>query len=115
MGVELAPAARGDDAATATTARVLDALRAVLDPELGLDIVALGLVYAVEVAPGEVRIQLTMTTPACPLGEQIVEDAVAAAGAVPDVGAVHVELVWDPPWTSARMEPAARAALGWRG
>lgn len=91
----------------------LDALRAVIDPEVGLDVVALGLVYAVASRNGELGVELTMTTPACPLGEQIVEDARARLAALPGVTAVHVELVWDPPWTPDRMSPEARSMLGW--
>lgn len=93
--------------------RVTAALRSVLDPEVGLNIVDLGLVYGVEVDGGRVQIQLTMTTPTCPLGEQIADEAAAAAGAVEGVERAAVELVWDPPWSPARMAPAAREALGW--
>lgn len=93
--------------------RVLDALRGVIDPEVGLDVVELGLVYGVGVDAGHVQIDLTMTTPACPLGEQIVRDAEERVGAVAGVESVSVDLVWDPPWSPARMSPSAREALGW--
>lgn len=91
----------------------LDALRRVIDPEVGLDVVALGLVYGLDVHDGAIDVELTMTTPACPLGEQIVADAEAQLGALPGVTAVRVELVWSPPWTPARMSPEARRLLGW--
>ncbi len=94
-------------------ARVMEALRGVIDPEVGLDVVALGLVYGIDVTNGVVSVELTMTTPACPLGEQIVEDAERRVGAVAGVLQVQVELVWDPPWTPARMTPEARQKLGW--
>ncbi len=92
---------------------VLVALRGVVDPEVGLDIVELGLVYRIDVESGRVRVQLTLTSPACPLGEQIVDDADARVRSVPGVDDVTVELVWDPPWSPERMAPSARRALGW--
>lgn len=94
-------------------ARVLDALREVIDPELGLNIVDLGLVYGVEVDGARVDVRLTMTTAACPLGEQIARDAEEHARAVEGVEDVSVELVWEPPWGPERMSATARDALGW--
>lgn len=99
--------------ATALHARVLEVLRLVIDPEIGLDVVDLGLVYGVEVTSDCVRVSLTMTSPACPLGQQIVRDAEERIGALEGAGDVHVELVWDPPWSPSRMSPSAREALGW--
>lgn len=93
--------------------QVLSALHEVLDPEVGLDVVSLGLVYGVEAVDGRVRVELTMTTPTCPLGEQIVSDAEARIAALPGVEAVDVQLVWEPPWTPDRMSERARATLGW--
>ncbi|MBX3268688.1 MAG: metal-sulfur cluster assembly factor [Sandaracinaceae bacterium] len=98
---------------TPTTDTVRGALRQVLDPEIGLDVVALGLVYDVVVREGEVRVELTMTTAACPLAESIVEDARRVVAALPGVRAVEVRLVWEPPWTPARMSSEARRELGW--
>lgn len=95
-------------------ARALDALRGVIDPEIGLDIVELGLVYDVEVRGANVFVRMTMTTPACPMGESIVADADLQLRAVDGVDDVAVDLVWDPPWTPERMSPAAREMLGWR-
>lgn len=93
---------------------VLHALKGVIDPELGLDVVSLGLVYGVEVGPGGlVRVDLTMTTPACPLSEDILEQAYAALGEVPGVEAPDVQLVWEPRWTPDRMSDEARQHLGW--
>lgn len=96
-----------------TKERVLSALRAVIDPELGLDVVELGLVYGVEVEGSAVRVALTMTTAACPLGEQIAHDAEERVRELPGVDSVVVDLVWDPPWTPDRMSERARDALGW--
>ncbi len=96
-----------------TPERVTEALREVIDPEIGMDVVELGLVYGVEVDQGRVHVRLTMTTAACPLSEQIVRDAEESVQRLTGVEAVHVELVWDPPWTPERMSPNAREALGW--
>ena len=93
---------------------VWDALRTVNDPEVGMNVVDLGLVYGVTVDGADVRVELTMTSPACPLGDVIVENAAAAIrAAAPDARAVDVALVWDPPWTPDRMSDAARAKFGW--
>jgi metal-sulfur cluster biosynthetic enzyme len=96
-------------------ARVLAALHEVIDPEVGLDVVELGLVVRLEVRGAEVAVDLTMTTPACPMGEQIVRDAEERIGALDGVAGVAVRLVWDPPWGPERMSASARAALGWEG
>ncbi len=88
-------------------------LREILDPELGLDVVALGLVYGVDVDGTDLRVRLTMTTPACPLGEQIVRDAEHRLRSIAGVGAVRVDLVWEPPWHPSMMSPAAKDQLGW--
>jgi metal-sulfur cluster biosynthetic enzyme len=98
---------------TALRARVLEALSEVIDPELGLDVVALGLVYGVDVDADRVQVRLTMTTPACPLGEQIVRDAQERIAACEGVAGASVELVWEPPWSPSRMSASAKEALGW--
>lgn len=93
---------------------LLDALRDVIDPEVGMNIVDLGLVYGVETAPDRVHVDLTMTTRACPLGESIVAEAEAILReCVPDSVAVEVALVWDPPWSPAMMTDDAREHFGW--
>lgn len=94
-------------------AAVKEALREVIDPEIGLDVVELGLVYDVEVKDGAVLVDLTMTTPACPMGEQIVADAETRLHRVAGVGEVQIRLVWDPPWDPSRMSEKAKDALGW--
>ena len=93
---------------------VREALRQVDDPEAGMNIVDLGLVYGVDVAAGGVRVEMTMTTAACPMADMIVEqvrDAIAAI--VPDDTSVDVQLVWDPPWTPDKMSGIAREHFGW--
>jgi metal-sulfur cluster biosynthetic enzyme len=70
-------------------------------------------VYGVDVDAGRVHVRLTMTTPACPLGEQIMDDAEERVRALEGVEDVDIELVWEPPWSPTRMSPSAREALGW--
>lgn len=99
-----------------TEFEVREALRGVEDPEAGMSIVDLGLVYAVEVTPGRIHVRMTMTSPACPVAPYIVEESVAAIrSASPGVPDVDVELVWDPPWTPERMSAEARERFGWSG
>jgi metal-sulfur cluster biosynthetic enzyme len=95
--------------------QVRDALRQVLDPEAGMNIVDLGLVYGVQVSDDAgVSVQITMTSAACPMAEMIVDDAQAAIeSALPQGTPVQVELVWDPPWTPDRMSGFAREHFGW--
>ena len=94
---------------------VLEALRHVVDPEIGINVVDLGLVYEANARDGHVRVVMTMTTPACPLGESLAEDARAAIREhVSAVKSVAVDLVWEPPWQPSMMSAAARAQLGWK-
>lgn len=90
------------------------ALRQVIDPEVGMNIVDLGLVYRLEAGEGGVELDLTMTSPACPLGEMIAAEAeTALAACVPPGRAVTVQLVWEPPWSPERMSDEARQHFGW--
>lgn len=98
---------------TGLHALVLEALREVIDPELGMNVVDLGLVYQVKVNEGRVHVHLTLTTPACPLGEQIVRDAQERVGALEGVTEVQVDLVWEPAWSPSRMSASAKKSLGW--
>jgi metal-sulfur cluster biosynthetic enzyme len=93
--------------------QILAALGKVLDPEVGIDIVSLGLVYGIDIVADRVRIQMTMTSPACPLAEQLLADVEASLRDIKGVADIAVELVWDPPWSPARMSRQAREALGW--
>jgi probable FeS assembly SUF system protein SufT len=97
--------------------RVLHALGRVFDPEIPVSIVALGLVYrceAIELPDGahRVEIDMTMTAPGCGMGDVLRRDAERAARSVDGVDDVHVELVWDPPWTMDRIDTATRLELG---
>jgi metal-sulfur cluster biosynthetic enzyme len=91
---------------------VRKALRQVKDPEIGLNIIDLGLVYDVEVEDGEVHIKMTLTSPGCPVGPQIMGDADQAARMLDGVTGVEVELVWEPFWTPERIDPKVRSFLG---
>lgn len=93
---------------------VREALRQVDDPEVGMNIVELGLVYLIEVGEKSIHVEMTMTTAACPMADMITDNArrVIAAIAPPDTS-IDVELVWDPPWTPDKMTGIARDHFGW--
>ena len=90
-----------------------EALRRVKDPELGLNIVDLGLVYEIDVDEDDVRVQMTLTSPGCPVGGKLVSDAQAAVRTVEGVKNVDVSLVWEPFWTPERIDPRVRALMGY--
>lgn len=93
---------------------VWDALRGVSDPEVGENLVDLGLVYRVACAPGSVQVDLTMTSPACPMGGAIAEEAEQAIrAACAQAREVNVRIVFDPPWTPERMSEEVRQRFGW--
>ncbi len=99
----------------ATVDQVRDALRLVIDPEIGMNIVDLGLVYEIAVTDGDVRVELTMTTPACPLSEYVTTSAeVTIWQHVPGARAVNVELVWEPAWHPDMITDEGRRHLGGR-
>jgi len=91
---------------------VRTALRKVKDPELNLSIIDLGLVYEVEVHEGEVHVQMSLTSPGCPSGPEIMSAAQTAIEAMEGVTKADVELVWSPYWTPDRIDPKVRAYLG---
>ncbi|HYO23627.1 MAG TPA: metal-sulfur cluster assembly factor [Lacipirellulaceae bacterium] len=96
---------------------VREALKQVIDPELFVNIVDLGLIYDVKIAESEdgksnVDVEMTMTSPACPAGPQLLGQSKMAVGNLENVGAVDVRLVMDPPWTPDRMTEDARDQLG---
>lgn len=91
---------------------LLDALRQVVDPELMINIVDLGLVYDVAQEEQKVKVQMTLTSPACPAGPQIVHQAKMALEQVEGVNEAQIQLVMSPPWTPARMTDDARDQLG---
>lgn len=91
---------------------LLDALRTVKDPELNVNVVDLGLVYSVQTREDQVDVEMTLTSPACPAGPDILRGAVTALEAVPGIAKANVRLVMSPPWTPDRMSEAARDELG---
>lgn len=96
-----------------TDALVRKALRQVKDPEINLNIVDLGLVYDIVVdPPGAVTIRMTLTSPGCPAGPEIVSDAERVVRSLAGVTEVNVEVVWEPFWTPERIDPKVRAFLG---
>jgi metal-sulfur cluster biosynthetic enzyme len=97
-----------------TETDVTQALMSVEDPEAGMSIVDLGLVYGIDVQPGKVRVEMTMTSPACPVAPYLVDESTAAIRAVAPEGTdVEIDLVWEPPWTPERMSPEAQKRFGW--
>lgn len=93
---------------------IFDALRQVIDPEIGCNIVDLGLVYSVAFDAGKVRVTMTLTTPGCPMHESISWGVKNALLNIQGVTDVEVNIVWDPPWSPALMTEAGRAATGVR-
>lgn len=96
-----------------TTERVLDALRNVYDPELGINIVDLGLVYDVAITHGDVHVEYALTTMGCPIGPLIEQQMQAILVQLPGVKAVDAEMVLRPPWSPEMMSEEAKAALGY--
>jgi|SRR5436190_24266451 len=108
------PTAPPDDPASDLTEdQVRLVLRKVKDPELNLNIVDLGLVYSITVDEGnKVIVDMSLTSPGCPAGPQILSDVERAIQAMPGVGTVVINLVWEPYWTPERIEPKVRAYMG---
>jgi metal-sulfur cluster biosynthetic enzyme len=102
--------ASGDDAITVDQVKL--ALRKVKDPELGLNIIDLGLVYDIAVDENDLHVDMTLTSPGCPAGPQIMTDAERVLQSLPGVGNVEINLVWSPFWTPERIEPRVRAYMG---
>lgn len=107
------PEAAATEAPAVTEEQVVEVLRSVYDPEIPVDIYEIGLIYGITIdPPGKVIIQMTLTSPGCPVAGSLpieVEDKVLA---IPGVTSVYVDLVWDPPWGPERMSEAARLQLG---
>lgn len=102
------------NSAMPTEEEVRSALHTVIDPEVGMNIVDLGLVYRVEISGNTLQVDLTMTTPACPMGEMILGNArQALAALMPPDAEIDLKLVWEPPWNPGRMSAHARERLGW--
>ncbi|URW74508.1 SUF system Fe-S cluster assembly protein [Sphingomonas donggukensis] len=92
---------------------IITALKEIYDPEIPVNIYELGLIYGVEVtADGHAAVQMTLTTPHCPVAESMPAEVELRVGAVPGVGTVDVNLVWDPPWDPSKMSDEAKLELG---
>lgn len=89
------------------------AFKTVYDPEFGVSIQDLGLIYDIQVEDGAALVNMTLTSMYCPAGEVILAGVKAAAEAVPGISRAEVTLVWEPLWTPERLSPEARAQLGW--
>lgn len=100
---------------TDTEAMAWDVLHGVIDPEVGINIVDLGLVYGITADDDNVRVTMTLTTPGCPLHETIAEAVdTSLRYFISDIETVTVDLVWEPSWSPALITAAGREALGWR-
>ena len=102
-----------DVAASPTVDDVMDALSNVIDPELGLDFVELGLIYGVEVNDGHISVTFTLTTPGCPIGPQVTEQIDEFVGELDGVKAIDSEMVFTLPWSPEKMSEDAKFALGY--
>ncbi|MGP0067625.1 MAG: metal-sulfur cluster assembly factor [Isosphaeraceae bacterium] len=91
---------------------LLDALRKVKDPELNVNVIDLGLVYTIQAHDDQVDVEMTLTSPACPVGPEMLRNAATALEAVPGVTKANVRLVMSPPWSPEKMSDAARDELG---
>ena len=97
----------------ATKAEVREALKKVIDPEIGINIVDMGLIYEIKVEKNIAYIRMTLTVPGCPLVNMLTNQAEQAARSVEGIKDVKVELTWDPPWNPRMMSEDAKRKLGW--
>ena len=95
-----------------TSEEVMDALKGVFDPEIPVNIVDLGLVYDVKVENGIANIKMTLTSQGCPLIESLEKEIKDLVSSISGINGVDINLVWDPPWSPARMSEAAKDELG---
>jgi metal-sulfur cluster biosynthetic enzyme len=96
-----------------TEDKVRNALYSVIDPELGIDVVNLGLIYGIEIDEHSVIVTMTLTTPGCPLHESMSRAVYNAIRMIDPDKEVKINLVWNPPWTPERLTDQAREMLGW--
>ena len=89
-------------------------MKDVYDPELGVNIIDLGLVYELTEQEGNVYVQMTLTTPGCPMHDTMIDGVKRRLQQLPDIHSVQVDLVWNPPWSPERMSDEAKAQLGYR-
>ncbi len=102
------------DSLTLIEQNVLEALYQVIDPEVGENIVDLGLVYGIKVEDNTAKVDLTMTTPACPMGEMLLDDIEATLNQrLPPEISLDINLVWEPPWEPSMISAEAKQRLGW--
>ena len=101
-----------DDSGALSVSRVRVALRRVKDPEINMNIVDLGLVYDIVVDGSDVRVDMSLTSPGCPSGPEIMGEAQRQVETIEGLGTATINLVWSPPWTPERIEPRVRAYLG---
>src|SRR5919202_3554156 len=102
-----------EDTATVTEDDVYEALEEVIDPELGLDFVSLGLIYDIEITEPDVYVTFTLTYPGCPIGPSVSEQIKEFVGSLDGVQNVHPKMVFDPPWNPDMMSEDAKFALGY--
>jgi metal-sulfur cluster biosynthetic enzyme len=95
-----------------TEAEVLDALREVYDPEIGINVVDLGLIYGVKLIGDRVDVEMTLTTPGCPMRQRLGNAVGEAVECLPGVKDVYVQIVWEPRWTKDRLSEGAKRELG---
>lgn len=110
--LQASAATSAQDASTVTEDMVKLALRRVKDPDLNLNIVDLGLIYEIRIDGTTVGVDMSLTSPACPSGAELVGGATEQVNAIPGVTDAQVFLVWSPPWTPDRIEPRVRTYLG---
>jgi FeS assembly SUF system protein len=91
---------------------IVGILKTIYDPEIPVNLMDLGLIYAININDKKVTIQMTLTNPGCPVAEDFVKVVNSEIAALPQVNEVVIELVWDPPWTTDRMTEAAKLQLG---
>ncbi|MBN2378971.1 metal-sulfur cluster assembly factor [candidate division WOR-3 bacterium] len=96
-----------------TKVQVREALKKVIDPEIGINIVDLGLIYSIDVKRDVAHIRMTLTVPGCPLANILTAQAEKAARGVEGIKDVKLELTWDPPWNPKMMSDEAKRKLGW--
>ena len=92
--------------------QIVGVLKTVRDPEIPVDIHSMGLIYGIELDGGEVRIEMTLSTPNCPVAESLPNEVKEKVAALDGVDTVQVNLVWDPPWTVEKLSEAARLEMG---
>ncbi|MCL1891763.1 MAG: iron-sulfur cluster assembly protein [Alphaproteobacteria bacterium] len=91
--------------------QIIAAIKTVFDPEIPVNVWDLGLVYDIKVRQSKVRIKMTMTSPTCPMSEEIMQMVRIAVSAIPGINGVDIKLVWDPPWDISRLSETARLEL----